>query len=98
MMAVSFYAIFTDNGDDGFTVTVPDLPGCTAEGWDFHDAMEQVTAAAEVWLEEAVAEHRPIPEGMPFDGLCRTLRRVPIACGPGSIVSYIRPRLPRGCS
>lgn len=45
-----------------YIVTVPDLPGCMADGQTPSEAYENVKIVMEEWMETARADGRPIPE------------------------------------
>ena len=45
-----------------YIVTVPDLPGCTADGHSPNEAYENVKIMMREWMETAQAAGRPIPE------------------------------------
>ena len=48
--------------DEGYIADVPDLPMCSAFGKTPAEALAEVEAAKQVWLEAARAEGKPIPE------------------------------------
>ena len=54
--------VFYSKQDDGFIADVPDLPGCTAFGKTPQEAMQEIVAAMERWLEAAREEGEKIPE------------------------------------
>ena len=59
----------------GFVATVPDLPGCMADG-DTHDAaLADAHAAIDAWTEEARRLGRPVPA--PGSSLGQWRQRVP---------------------
>jgi len=45
----------------GFLATVPDLPGCMSDGETEAEALRNVRAAIEDWMDHARAEGRKIP-------------------------------------
>ena len=45
-----------------YIVTVPDLPGCMADGESPNEAYENVKIVMREWMETAQADGRPIPE------------------------------------
>ena len=45
-----------------YVVTVPDLPGCMADGESPNEAYENVKNVLREWMETAQADGRPIPE------------------------------------
>ncbi len=48
--------------DKSYIVSVPDLPGCMADGESPNEAYENVKIVIQEWLETARATGRPIPE------------------------------------
>ena len=61
-MKLVYPAIFTpfDEGN-GFTVEVPDLPGCVTEGDDLIDAIEMGTDAASGWILGEIEDGNSFP-------------------------------------
>ena len=45
-----------------YIVTVPDLPGCMADGESPNEAYENAKIVIREWIETAQAAGRPIPE------------------------------------
>lgn len=45
-----------------YIVTVPDLPGCMADGHSPNEAYENAKIVIREWIETAQAAGRPIPE------------------------------------
>ena len=61
-MKLVYPAIFTPCLEkDGFTVEVPDLPGCVTEGDSLADAIEMGTDAASGWVLDELEEGNSIP-------------------------------------
>ena len=48
--------------DEGYIADVPDLPMCSAFGKTPAEALAEVEAAKQLWLEAARAQGKPIPE------------------------------------
>lgn len=48
--------------DKRYIVSVPDLPGCMADGQTPSEAYENVKIVMREWIETAQADGRPIPE------------------------------------
>ena len=46
-----FYAIFEQEEDGGFSVSVPALPGCFSQGDTFEEAMRNIEEAIALYLE-----------------------------------------------
>lgn len=62
-MRLVYPALFEpwENGT-GFTVTVPDLPGCVTEGENLADAISMAQDAASGWALDELEDGRPIPK------------------------------------
>jgi len=56
-----FKVILEKNDSGGFTVTVPELPGCVTQGRNRKEALEHVQEAIEGFLEALQIEGLPIP-------------------------------------
>ena len=57
------YPVCIYPGDvSGFTVIVPDLPGCVTEGETIADALEQAIDAASGWILDELEDGRKAPE------------------------------------
>lgn len=50
---LQYDAIFEKEGDGGYSVWMPDLPGCTSQGDSLEKAMENIKEAAKLYLEDA---------------------------------------------
>lgn len=48
--------------EDGYTISVPSLPGCISYGKTFEEAIEMIKDAMQGWLAVAEEEGVPIPE------------------------------------
>ena len=48
--------------DDAFIAQVPELPGCAADGETYQEALTNVEAIIEEWIETAQSLGRSIPE------------------------------------
>ena len=47
-----YLALFVREDDQGFSVSVPDLPGCFTQGDSFEKAVENINEAIELYLED----------------------------------------------
>ena len=50
---LEYNAIFTPEEEGGFSVYVPDLPGCISQGETFEEAQKNIKEAIELYLEDA---------------------------------------------
>ena len=57
-----FEAIFTPQDEGGFTVEIPDLPGCISEGDTLDEAENNIEEAARLYLETLEERGIPVPE------------------------------------
>jgi predicted RNase H-like HicB family nuclease len=53
--------IFYGEEDEGYIADIPDLEACSAFGSTPEEALREVNAAKQAWLEAARAEGKPIP-------------------------------------
>lgn len=60
-----FEAIFTSQEEGGFTVEIPDLPGCISEGNTIEEAEKNIQEAAELYLETLEKRGIPLPQREP---------------------------------
>lgn len=58
---LNYDAVFEKEGDGGYSVWIPDLPGCASQGDSLEKAIENIKEAAELYLEDADEEQ--IEEG-----------------------------------
>ena len=61
-MKLIYQAKFEPCEEGGYTVTVPDLPGCTTEGDDLAEAISMGIDAASGWILDELEKGRKIPE------------------------------------
>lgn len=57
-----FKVILEKNESNGYTVTVPALPGCVTQGKDKDEALERIQEAIQGYLEALELEGLPIPD------------------------------------
>ena len=53
----------------GFTVEVPDLPGCVSEGSTLADAILMGTDAASGWVLDELEDGKPVPKASPLENI-----------------------------
>ncbi len=57
------YTVVLEQEEDGrYSVTVPDLPGCTSMGDTYDEAIANVRDAIRVHVDGLVADGLPVPE------------------------------------
>ncbi|HZX13471.1 MAG TPA: type II toxin-antitoxin system HicB family antitoxin [Thermodesulfobacteriota bacterium] len=54
--------IYWSNEDQAFIAEVPELPGCTADGVTYQEALANVEVVIQEWIETAKELRRPIPK------------------------------------
>ena len=54
--------LYWSNDDDAFIAEVPELPGCSADGRTYQEALANVEQIIREWLETATELSRPIPK------------------------------------
>ena len=57
----NFTAVFERNEHNGYTVSVPSLPGLVTEGKNLDDAQKMATEAVQCYLEGLKADRRKVP-------------------------------------
>lgn len=50
---LQYDAVFEKEGDGGYSVWIPDLPGCASQGDNLEEAIKNIKEAAELYLEDA---------------------------------------------
>ncbi len=50
--SVEYQAVFQEEKDGGYSVWVPDLPGCASQGETIEEALENIKEAIELYLED----------------------------------------------
>lgn len=50
---LQYDAVFEKEKDGGYSVWIPDLPGCTSQGNSLDEAMKNIKEAMELYLEDA---------------------------------------------
>ncbi len=66
-------------GEDGYFATHPDLPGCMAEGETADEAIENLDAARELWIETRLENGHSVPEPIGDDYSGRISLRIPVS-------------------
>jgi antitoxin HicB len=54
--------LLPDPNGEGYTVTVPALPGCVTEGDTIEEAIAMAKDAVALYIQSLVADGRPVPE------------------------------------
>jgi len=69
-MNLTYPAIFYPWGDGpGYTVEVPDLPGCVSEGETLAEAIIMGTDAASGWVLDELEDGKPAPKASPIEDI-----------------------------
>lgn len=61
-MKLIYPACFYPDRKNGYTVIVPDLPGCVTEGDTLAEAVDMAVDAASGWLLTEVLDNKPLPK------------------------------------
>jgi len=67
-MQLTYPAIFYE-GEGGYAVEVPDLPGCTSGGVTIAEAIVMGTDAASGWVLTELEDGKPVPKASPIEGI-----------------------------
>ena len=63
MKVLEYNAVFAPEEEGGYSVSVPDLPGCFSQGDTFEEAKANIAEAIELYLEDADDElYYTVPE------------------------------------
>ncbi len=54
--------LYWTDEDQAYIAEVPELPGCVADGATYEEALNNVAAVIDEWIETAKELRRPIPE------------------------------------
>lgn len=54
--------IYWNEEDQAFIAEVPELPGCSADGENYQEALQNLEIIMQEWIETANALGRPIPQ------------------------------------
>lgn len=66
-MKLVYPAVFYPcENSQGYTVEVPDLPGCVSQGDDLADAIAMGTDAASGWVLDEMEDNKPAPKASPI--------------------------------
>lgn len=69
---------YTENGETGYALEIPDLPGCGASGKTVDEAMKNLEDAKELWISASLKRKLPIPEPVSEDDFSgKFLLRIP---------------------
>lgn len=69
-MKLIYPAIFSPcQTGEGYTATVPDLPGCVSEGDTLADAIQMVADAASGWVLDELEDGQPAPQASPLQAI-----------------------------
>lgn len=58
LKVLQFNAVFQEEDDGGFSVWIPNLPGCCSQGDNFEEAFKNIREAIDLYLEEVPAEEK----------------------------------------
>jgi predicted RNase H-like HicB family nuclease len=67
-MKLTYPAIFYE-GEGGYAVEVPDLPGCVSGGGSLVEAILMGVDAASGWLLTELEDGKPVPEASPLEAI-----------------------------
>lgn len=57
---LEYTTVFQEEKEGGFSVWVPDLPGCASQGETFEEALANIKEAIELFIEDIPAKDRDI--------------------------------------
>ena len=59
--------VYPEQGGDGYTAVIPDLPGCMTAADTLEELWDMIVEAKELWFEVALADGDYIPEPAPLE-------------------------------
>ena len=68
-MKLVYPAIFIPSEEGGYTVEVPDLPGCVTEGDNMAEAVLMAEDAASGWILTELEDGNKVPEATPIESI-----------------------------
>ena len=68
-MKLAYPVIFIPSEEGGYTVEVPDLPGCVTEGDDMAEAILMAVDAASGWVLTELEDGNKAPEATPIEDI-----------------------------
>ena len=70
-MKLTYPACFypCEDKENGYTVEIPDLPGCVSEGDTLADAILMATDAASGWVLDELEDGNPVPQASTIDSI-----------------------------
>ena len=78
---ITYPAVFHLAEEGGYSVEVPDLPGCISEGDSLAEAIDMITDAASGWVLGELEEGKPAPKASTYEEISENNK--------GEIVSLI---------
>ena len=78
---ITYPAVFHLAEEGGYSVEVPDLPGCISEGDTLAEAIDMITDAASGWVLGELEEGKPAPKASTYEEISENNK--------GEIVSLI---------
>lgn len=61
-MSGELKVVLEEEAEGGYSVHVPGLPGCASQGETVEEALSNIRAAIELYLESLKADGLPVPE------------------------------------
>ena len=74
-MEYVYPAIFHKNGDESYTVSYPDLPGCITEGKNLGNALYMAQSALKQWIGYLADKKMEIPQASEFKKIKPFIRK-----------------------
>lgn len=56
------YSITIDYSTRGYSISVEELPGCSAWGYTLDEAYRNIKISMRLWFEQAIKQNLPIPK------------------------------------
>lgn len=66
-LLLNYPAVFYEAEEGGYSVMVPDLPGCISEGDTLAEAIDMITDAIDSWITDEIEDGKEIPKASSFE-------------------------------
>ncbi len=71
---MTYPAVFFEAEEGGYSVEVPDLPGCISEGDTLAEAINMITDAASGWVLDELEDGKKVPDSSSYNDICKRFK------------------------
>lgn len=73
-LLLTYPAVFFEAEEGGYSVEVPDLPGCISEGDTLAEAINMITDAASGWVLDELEDGKKAPDSSSYNDICKRFK------------------------